>query len=51
MVTYTLRVHAAALESITGIGPNNLSARSLQVGGAMALLQGGCNPSVIKLLT
>ena len=50
MVTRTLRVHAAALEPITGIAPNNLSACSLWAGGAMALLQGGCNPSVIKLL-
>ena len=50
MITHTLRVHAAALESITGIVPNNLSAHSLQAGGVMALLQGGCDPSVIKLL-
>lgn len=50
MITHTMRVHAAALESITGIALNNLSACSLRAGGAMALLQGGCGPSVIKLL-
>lgn len=50
VITKTLRVHAAALESVTGIAPKNLSARSLRAGGAMALLQGGCDPNVIKLL-
>ena len=51
MITHTMRVYAATfLESITGIAPKNLSACSLGAGGAMALLQGGCNPSVIKLL-
>ena len=50
MITHTMRIYGAALESVTGIAPKNLSACSLQAGGAMALLQGGCDPSVIKLL-
>ena len=50
MITHIMRVHAMALESITGIAPKNLSAHSLRAGGAMALLQGGCDPNVIKLL-
>ena len=50
MITHTMHVHAAALDSITGIAPKNLSACSLRAGGVMALLQGGCDPSVIKLL-
>ena len=50
MITHTMRVHAAALESITGIALKKISACFLQVGGAIALLQGGCDPGVIKLL-
>ena len=50
MITHTMRVHDAALESITGIALYNLSACSLQTRGAMALLQGGWDPSLIKLL-
>ena len=38
VIMHTLRVHAAALESVTGIASKNLSARSLREGGAMALL-------------
>ena len=48
MITHTIHVHAAALESITGIAPKNLSTRSLCTGEVVALLQGGCDPSVIK---
>ena len=33
VITHTLRVHVAALESITGIAPKNLSARSPQARG------------------
>ena len=50
MITHTMRVHAAALESITGIVPKNLSACSLRAGGGMTLLQGGYDPGIFKLL-
>ena len=50
IIIHVMRGHATALESMTGIAPKNLSACSLWAGGAMALLQGGCNPSIIKLL-
>ena len=48
MITHTVRVHVAALESITEIASKNLFAHSLQAGGAMAVLQGGCDPSVTR---
>ena len=50
MVTATMRCHATILRPQTGIDPLALSARSLRAGGAMALLQGKCDPITIKLL-
>ena len=50
MITHTVWVHVASLDPTTGIAPKNLSAWSLRAGGAMALLQGGFDLSVIKLL-
>lgn len=49
-VTDTLRCHAATLHPVTGIDPKEVSARSLRAGGAMALLAGQCDSSIIKLL-
>lgn len=49
-VTNTLRHHAGVLRSVTGINPDDISARSLRAGGAMALLSGGCDSNIIKLL-
>ena len=34
VITHTLRIHAAALESVTGIALKNLSTQSLLAGGA-----------------
>ena len=50
IINHILGAHAASLESVSGIIPQHLSACSLWAGGAMALLQGGCDRSVIKLL-
>ena len=50
MVTKALRWHAGVLQPTTGINPKDVSARSLRAGGAMALLTGGCDTNVIKLL-
>ena len=50
MVISTMRCHATILRPKTGNGPFALSARSLRAGGAMALLQGKCDPVIIKLL-
>ena len=50
MVTATMRCHATILRPKTGIDPLALNARSLRAGGAMALLQGKCDPITIKLL-
>jgi len=49
-ITTAIRWHAGVLEPTTGIKPENLTARSLRAGGAMALLVGGCDSNVIKLL-
>ena len=49
-ITKTIRWHAAILEPATGIKATNLSARSLCAGGAMALLAGGFDGSIIKLV-
>ena len=49
-VTGMIRIYANVLRSKTGIDPAELSARSLCTGGAMALLSGGCNSDIIKLL-
>ena len=45
-----IRVHASFLHGQTGIDPQELSARLLRAGGAMALLTGGCDSDIIKLL-
>lgn len=50
MMTDAIRWHAGVLEPVTGIKASSLSARSLRAGGAMALLAGGCDTNVIKLL-
>ena len=49
-VTGMIRIYATVLRSETGIDPAELSARSLRAGGAMALLSGGCDSDIIKLL-
>jgi len=49
-ITDTLRWNAGVLQHVTGISPANISARSLRAGGAMALLVGGCDANIIKLL-
>ena len=48
--TDTIRIHASTLRSVTGVDPKEFSARSLRAGGAMALLSGGCDSNIIKLL-
>ena len=48
--TTIIRIHAASLCSTTRVAPSEFSACSLWVGGAMALLSGGCNSNIIKLL-
>ena len=48
--TEMIQVHAALMKPFTGIDPSELSARSLRAGGAMALLSGGCDSDIIKLL-
>lgn len=49
-ITRALRWHAGVLQHVTGVAPSSISARSLRAGGAMALLVGGCDTNVIKLL-
>jgi hypothetical protein len=49
-VTDTLCCHAALIQPLIGIDPKDISARSLRAGGAMALLAGKCDSSIIKLL-
>lgn len=49
-VTSTLRWHANALQSQTGIKASDISARSLRAGGAMALLCADVDSTTIKLL-
>ena len=48
--TSLIRIHAASLRATTGVAPSEFSARLLRAGGAMALLAGGCNGNIIKLL-
>ena len=50
LITNALRHSAADLESLTGIPPKLLSARSLRPGGATALLCANIDSDVIKLL-
>ena len=49
-VTKVIRLHAALCQHLTGVPPADYSARSLRAGGAMALMAGGCDSNVIKLL-
>jgi hypothetical protein len=49
-VTDVLRFAASALVSKTGLTPQDISARSLRAGGAMALLCGNVDQDLIKLL-
>ena len=49
-ITNALRHSAAALQPLTGIDPQLLSARSLRPGGATALLCAQVDPNVIQLL-
>ena len=49
-VTDNLRLAASACFHVTGIRPENISARSLRAGGAMALLCAGVSPARIKLV-
>jgi len=48
--TDVIRLHASSLRSMTGVHPKEFTARSLRAGGAMALLSGGCDRDIIKLL-
>ena len=49
-ITSQLRFAASLCEHATGIPPENISARSLRAGGAMALLCGRIDKDTIKLL-
>ena len=49
-ITSTIRLFAALCRNETGVAPDEYSARSLRAGGAMALLTGGCDDNIIKLL-
>lgn len=49
LITAILRVSAAALPHL-GFAPSDISARSLRAGGAMALLCGGIDRDVIRLV-
>lgn len=49
-VTDILRSHVGLTRSSTGLSPDDISARSLRAGGAMALLCGKVDDNVIKLL-
>ena len=49
-VTKTIQLHAGHLRSETGVDPIKFTARSLRAGGAMALLLGGCDKTVISLM-
>ena len=48
-ITKVLQTHATLLQHITGVEPKEYTARSLRAGGAMALLLGGCDDTIIKL--
>ena len=49
MITSLLRAAAAAVGPSVGFHPNEISARSLRASGAMAMLCGGIDPTVIRL--
>jgi len=49
MVTKALRLHTTLLRHSTGINPNDISARSLRAGGAMAMYIGGCDKDRVQL--
>ena len=49
-VTTYLRHHVGLLEPVTGISPASITARSLRAGGAMALLNSGCDTNVLQLV-
>jgi hypothetical protein len=49
-ITDTLRNAAAFLRSDTGLNPQDISARSLRAGGAMALLCGNVDHNLIQML-
>ena len=48
--TRQLRFAATQCFTATGLAASDVSARSLQAGGAMALLAGGVDTDIIKLL-
>ena len=48
-ITKVLKTQATLLQHITGVEPKEYTARSLRAGGAMALLLGGCDDTIIKL--
>ena len=49
-VTKVIQHHAGLLRHVTGVNPKEYTARSLRAGGAMALLLGGCDKTVIDLV-
>ena len=50
LITDTIRVSAALIGPRLGFLPSDVSARSARAGGAMALLCGRVDPSIIKLV-
>ena len=50
LVTNLLRVAALSLPGHAGVNPDNIAARSLRSSGAMALLLGGQDPDIIRVV-
>ena len=50
MISDVLCQHATLLQHKTGVDPKEYTPRSLRAGGAMALLLGGCDDLVVKLV-
>ena len=50
MISKALRHHAELLQHKTGVDLSDYTPRSLRAGGAMALLLGGCDDLVVKLV-
>lgn len=49
-ITRILRQAVVAIGTEVGLVPTDIEARSLRAGGAMALLNGGCDDNIIKLM-
>ena len=50
MISNVLHQHATLLQHETGVDPKEYTPRSLRAGSAMALLLGGCDNLVVKLV-